>query len=70
MCAIIVAGNGLHPLVQTDDNHNDEKYQTIGDAIPAYCYIASKVGFITVLRQTAGDEDCHEAGTEIYQKLR
>ena len=61
--AEVVAGNGLHALVQTDDHHHDEEYQTVANAEGAYGHVA------TVGRQATRHHGCHKTGAKIDEKL-
>ena len=59
----IVARNGLHALVQSDDDHDDKQNQAIRDAERPHGSVAA-VGC-----QTTGHQRSHQTGTKVDEKL-
>ena len=63
LCTEVVAGNGLHALIQSNHNEDNEREQTGDDAIGAHGCVAAIFGHGT------GDDDAHQGCAGIDQKL-
>ena len=61
---VVVPRNGLHALVEADDNHHDEENQAVADAVGTHRHVT------TVLRHAARDENRDHASTEVDEKGR
>ena len=60
--AEVIAGNGLHSLIQTHHNHNEEEYQTVDNTESSDSQIPS------VLFQPFINKDDDKAGGKIHQE--
>ena len=62
--AVVVTGNGLHPLIEAHDNHDEQEDDAVHDAVSADGHVAS------VCFQAAVNQDDDQAGAEVHQERR
>ena len=62
--AEVVACDGLHALVESDDDHHDEEHKTVRYAVGADCHIAP------VAHHALVDDDDDEAGAQVDEEGR
>lgn len=64
LCAVVVARDGLHTLIEPDDDEDHQHDEAVGDAKRADRHIAA------ILRHATRDDDAYQAGASIDQELR
>ena len=62
--SVVVAGNGLHTLIESHDNHGEEEEPTVVAAIGTHGKVAA------ILHHTSINKEHDEAGTGIHQEWR
>ena len=61
---VVVAGDGLHPLVEAHDDHGEEEEHAVDDAVGAHGQVAA------IFHHAAVDEQHNEARAGVHQERR